>query len=409
MIVCKQCHKENSLDSRFCRSCGIGLSDDDIKAERLKLDDLVAEGYRQFSSGQTEDARLIAEAAIKDDPSHSSAISLLGMALERQGNIAEALECYEKVLELNPDSALDRIKVTQLRNSLASQLKTAPPPNKKVAFAAAAAATVLIICIGSAAAIIAGQKSPPVNQEPNIVAKNDPAGFSTNTDSVRNNPAPNQPNIDNQDQPGTGATPNVNTNSGPAVEPYREKILPGTGDVMVPPIRIEGPIPSQGAGATGTTNGNANTNSTKNGDDVPPTLDEKPNPPVDEKPKDDPGVIVIKRSSGGPPTVGGSQDVEKLTESQKLTRQAREQFQLGKFESAAKLYEQALRSGASTGLTNQRIGQCYDNLGRKAEAIAAYTRAANAYEVSMKSGEGGIGVQSALDACRQALRALQGG
>ena len=417
MVVCKNCNKENSLDSRFCRSCGVGLSDAELQTERQKLEDLVAEGYRQFSAGQTEDALLIAQSAVTQDPAHSSARSLMGMAFERQGRIAEALECYEQVLDLNPDSALDRIKVTQLRNALTAHLKEAPTPNRRAATVGALAAAALIICVGAAAAIWSNSKGDPVAEKDNqLVASNEAAGFdplhngqpeTKQNPGVGTQPPINQPNSNengasNQGNNGSGA-------NGGSVSPYRGTQLPNAGPnggPIVPPItfrEVPPPDSRNNQGNQGNQNNQNNPGGNKgNTDEVEPKID-----PI---PKEDPGVIVIKRSGGGTaPALGGSQDVEHRSEGQILLRSASDQFLAGRYDGAAQLYEKAIRSGMGSGSIHQRLGQCYDNLGRKGDALAAFTNAIASYEAAIRNGDTSNKTQSALDSCRQALRALQGG
>jgi len=76
-------------------------------------------------------------------------------------------------------------------------------------------------------------------------------------------------------------------------------------------------------------------------------------------------------------------------------------FMLQKYSDAAKTYDTALRAGASAGIVNQRLGDCYSHLGQREQAIGAYSRAALAYEAGGKA--------RAAEACRQAVRVLQGG
>ena len=121
-------------------------------------------------------------------------------------------------------------------------------------------------------------------------------------------------------------------------------------------------------------------------------------------------MIDIKVSSGGPRTLPGGSSSSDGNGLEALQRTARQQYQLGKFADAARSYEQMLRYGGDAGSTNQRLGQCYEKLGRAAEAGTAYSRAIGALELSLKAGKGDpTRTKSALDACRQALKIVQGG
>jgi len=88
-----------------------------------------------------------------------------------------------------------------------------------------------------------------------------------------------------------------------------------------------------------------------------------------------------------------------------LIRVAREQQIMGNWAKAADAYEKALALGASPASTNQRLAQCYEKLGRKADAIKAYERAIQAFE---RLDQNDVRVQTQIDACRQALKLLRG-
>lgn len=411
MVNCNNCQTKNSLDSKFCRNCGVGLPEDLLKAERENFEELLAEGYRKFSANETEEAFLIAQAAVQASPAHASAQSLLGMCYERKGDLAMALECYEQVLVLNPDSALDKIKVTQLRNSLSSHLlQEAAPTRKRAALAGVAAAVML----ASLAGAVVAMRGNPAKTETQSVAMNGSAGagaqgFEQTNRTVTSGPpgsgstgaknpgapiANSNPNGENPEvRNDQGYTPRIGNSSG--------RTLPNP-DGEITPVRIEGEIPN------GPQPNRENT--------APPPAPQDPDPEIKddqgtkepEKPKYDPGDIVIKRSQGGPRTnMGGGSDASQPSGTAQLVRSARESFQLGKFADAAKLYERAIREGGDAGSLNQRLGQCYERLGRRDEAIGAYRRAMEAFGNTAKSDPSGRAA-SALDSCRQAIAVLGG-
>src|SRR5688572_17391000 len=152
MVACSQCLVPNSLDSHFCKGCGAALAAEDLSVAQQKVNDLVADGYRIFNEGRTDEARLIAETTLHDEPNSSSALSLRGMCHERAGELALALECFEKVVDLNPDSPLDKIKVTHLRQAITGKSLAEVPNRRGTAFATAAAAVVFVVAVGVAIA-----------------------------------------------------------------------------------------------------------------------------------------------------------------------------------------------------------------------------------------------------------------
>jgi tetratricopeptide (TPR) repeat protein len=141
---------------------------------------------------------------------------------------------------------------------------------------------------------------------------------------------------------------------------------------------------------------------------VTPAQTPKP-PPVQE----DPGVIIIETRK--PQENGGSESVKAPKEASlngrsALSSAANTQFLLHRYEPAAKTYEQLIKSGSDTPSVNQRLAQCYSNLGRKKEAADAYKKAISLLESRIANGNGNpTRDRAALEACRQALQVAQGG
>src|SRR5690349_9064710 len=147
MLACKHCSTPNSLDSTFCKKCGTAVPADLKREASLQLDKLVDEGLAALNAGRTSEALAIADSAVATDPTHLGALHLKSAVHERRGEIADALESAERIVELNPDSELDRIKRNGLRSSLLNA-STPVVPDRRVAFVAAAAAMVLVACTG---------------------------------------------------------------------------------------------------------------------------------------------------------------------------------------------------------------------------------------------------------------------
>lgn len=426
MVSCKQCSTLNSLDSTFCKRCGAALAIEDIAEASEKLTAMIADGNKLFADGRTEEAMMVAETAVANNPSSPAAISLKGMVHERKGQIAEALECFERVVELNPDSMLDKIKVNDLRNMLVMTKVEAPRPDRRAPLIAAIAASVLVVAGG---AIIAKAASKPPTDNGKLVALNnqvqDPVlrtfgdiqqpqtNTQTNTNTGQTNPQT------NTQAPQTNVQQPDNNTGDPGrsdlrLPRYNNTGLPrpneGIGGV-IPPVQVEVP-----QGLTGTINANTgqvqgpkNTTPPKGNEntvDAPPT-DE---PPVkQDPPKNDPGIIMIERSKGQDNVGGGNAGSNNANGREALVQAARSQMMSGNYNGAANTYERALRSGAEASTTYQRLGQCYERMGRNSDAIAAYQRAAASLESSINSGRGDkASLQNRLDSCRQAIKVLGG-
>lgn len=405
VVACKQCNYSNSLDSKYCRQCGDELDAASVAAATAELDALIAQGFHAFNEGRTEEALLISGSALRSNPASASALSLKGMCHEREGQVAEALECYERVVALNPDSALDKIKITQLRNHLAGRAIAAPVSNRPRAILGAVATMVLVAAGASIAAVLTG--SAPSDDYPQTTLS--PAalrGFEglppgamspgAGNPGATNSPATTPPPAGTAEVPAGGnsgiAAPNLG-NVGPT--------LPSVGPDGFQPLKPEGPIGSVGTRPIAGTD-----QQNPPGPEPDPVAPVLLGPPPVQEPKENPGVIDIRVSSSNRSTAGGSTIDGNGLEA--LNRTARQQFQLGKYEDSARSYEQLLRRGGDPGSTNQRLGQCYERLKRTPDAIAAYTRAAAAYDSQVKSGKGDA-AKTGLEACKSALKILQGG
>ncbi|MCO5295932.1 MAG: tetratricopeptide repeat protein [Fimbriimonadaceae bacterium] len=409
MVACNQCNYSNSLDSKFCRQCGKELDATDVATAAAELDALIAQGFHAFNEGRTEEALLIAESATKSNPASASALSLKGMCHEREGQIAEALECYEGVVALNPDSALDKIKITQLRNHLAGRAAAVPKSNRPRAILGAVAAVVLVAAGASIAAVLTG--STPSDDYPQTVAAQPnlkgfeglpPGALPSQADS----PATTEPGVANPAPEGATQAP-AGTGNGIATPNLGNvpSTLPSVGPDGFRPVQPQGPIGPVETRPVDTSAQQQQSPPRPTGADDPvdPVLRRDP---VTEPPRENPGIIDIRVSTGRPAGVGGSSIDGNGVEA--LSRTARQQYQLGKYEDAARSYEQLLRRGGDPASTNQRLGQCYERLNKKPEAVAAYTRAVAAFDSQIKAGQGDS-AKTGLDACKTALKILQGG
>lgn len=413
MVTCTNCDTKNSLDGKFCKSCGKALEIEAIEKAHAGLEDLVAQGFRSLNDGQVEEASLIAETALGEDPTCTSALSLKAMCCEREGRIAEALDLYERVVFLKPDSALDRIKVTHLRSTIAGKLAvSSPPPDRRTAFIGAIAATVLVISIGVAIAgfMNRGTDAAKTDSQSRTVpaSKPDANGPADAQAQPQNQATPQNP--ANTQTPGVANPPP----GGPTGDTNRPPVI-NAGDGRIPnfdgntPIILkpnEDDINRGSRGGNGTRTQNPPTRGNNDPENDPPTL---PNDSGKSglTPKNS-GIIDI-RISNPQSGAGGASNLPDEKQAETLIRTGLQQYQAGRYANSARSFEGALKAGADPGRTNQRLAQAYDKLGQTADAIAAYTRAIASLEAQVKSGKGGAGAQASLESCKAALQVLKGG
>lgn len=238
MIACKHCLTKNSLDSTFCKHCGTAIPDDERQQALMKHEELVQAGFEMLQNNRAAEAMLVAEQAVLEYPTSPAALSLKGMCHEGRGEVAEALDCYEQVVELKPDSALDKIKVNQLRNMMVAKASEAPVAQDRRGAMLVAACVAVFLGFGGFALVRALNRPAPVamndaTPSPSTVPDTRPLGFQDD---------PRQRDINNQGVSPTSAPPSMNPSDlvRPTPAPSSAAPEPGTG---LPPARRDGQLP----------------------------------------------------------------------------------------------------------------------------------------------------------------------
>ncbi|MCW5941633.1 MAG: hypothetical protein KIS66_05345 [Fimbriimonadaceae bacterium] len=421
MVTCEICQTANSLDSKFCRNCGGAIPEAALHDALREHEKLVREGQKLVLEGRLDEAFAVAETAVAAHPGSRDAHALKASVHEQRQELGDAIECYERIVELDPDATIDKIKLNHLRNTLLlhDPVAEAERPRRRRALFAAAAAVVLVVAVG--AAIGAVQSQMARNREPRLVMGPDEGKnatpFDTNlrnaTDVAAPNPATGAPNPDVSAPSGTAnPAPAPNGGQGNVSEPGRVVIDPrdrlpdvgngGTGnggDGGQRPIRVD-PVPvNPNEGATGNT-GNATRTD-------PPPVVVNPNPTAPPtRPPDDPGFIDIQVSRGT--TTPPGTPVRTENRAQALLKAAQNQHQAGNLPQAALGYEKALEAGADSGRTNQQLASVYKSMGRKNDAVRAYRRAIQSYEGQIAQGGDRNRLALAIDVCNQEIANLGG-
>ena len=423
MIACAQCKTTNTLDSVFCRRCCAALAADVLVEARAELDALVTKGTAAFEDGRVDDAMAIAEEAVLTDPTHANAHALKGMIHERRGEIAKALEEYERVCDLSPDSTLDRIRLSGLRSALAE--RATATSDRRTPLLAGVSAAVLLACVGIAAAKMMPAAKSAENSAPtgsNLVASS-ALPNRDDTSSATDRTVPNRPKTTLMD--GDVAPVGAADAAGPAMEapslgasrgtslPRAQNDRPSrmTGEIDISPMPINpGPI---GPTLPNVNNGTSypsqppvarprSIDPAPTAQDAPPVAN-NPAPRSTTKPKADGQIdIQIEKGSGNATEAGGNG-------AEALNRVAKAHAQGGDFDRAARAYERALAAGADPATTNQRLAQAYERMGRKNEAKQAYNRSADGYRKRMASGKGDDRDRNGLESVSQAMKVLDRG
>ncbi len=159
-MKCPQCGTTNGKTNRFCRGCGLkleGLPQTEEQPQQPQVEcapDEVALGeelfaiWQDYSAGSLDTALVKAQKVIGCAPESASAHNILALIYERKAErelaggevesahdfLKLAIAEYEKIIDLNPNSAADREKLSSLRMLLAGQGAPPPPPTAKHIF-----------------------------------------------------------------------------------------------------------------------------------------------------------------------------------------------------------------------------------------------------------------------------------
>ena len=414
MIACKHCNTQNSLDSTFCKRCGTGLPEDDLAIARLELEKIVAEGFSALASNWIEEAYAIAESATTADPSSVQALVLKCACHERRGEVAEALECAERIVELNPNSELDKIRRNQLRSALASVARTRPHSGRWVAAMGGVSVGVLILCCG---VVFARNNSKQQDQNrvalnqalPNVAnlgsSPSDAAPETQPQTSLQNDPAQQQP---AQTRPAAPGSTEEDEQTSPVQRPARKQAAPeSTGSATLPSIQPEDVEvkPVEPTSPPVSISAPAPAKVTKSEATDPQPQPETQAPPVDH------GQVDIRLHAGSRRiNFGGSEPVVTGNSVRAYTRVADNEFQNGNYSAAASNLEQALKTGGDAAVLNQRLGQSYEHLGRISDAVTAFQRAVDAATAEIQSGQGdSTHLQRIKSLCESYLALHRGG
>ena len=116
---CPGCRARNPIGNKFCRECGqkIPLEENvlvqeeaqqaEVERARERVAQLLTKAFTLSQQGKPGDALPLAEEAVELLPTSTSALTLCSTLYERLGHNDKAIAMMEKVVVLNPDSAVD--------------------------------------------------------------------------------------------------------------------------------------------------------------------------------------------------------------------------------------------------------------------------------------------------------------
>ncbi|GIV01628.1 MAG: hypothetical protein KatS3mg015_0458 [Fimbriimonadales bacterium] len=369
-------------------SCGHALEAAEAPSdEGAAVEEMVQDGYRLLAEGKEEEALFVAKAALARAPDDLSALALKGMVLEAMDDLPGAIACFERIVELNPSSTLDRIKLEQLQRRLYDTPALYEPRESNwPAILAGIGATLVVASLGVILALTQGEKQPVASNGPEVNT------FQPATQT------PTQPQVQ---PPTANAQPQEPTTGQASPSPMQRPSFsaPNYGSANAPliitPDNLNGTLPAVGpSGAT---------------QEPPPAQNEArtgqpAQPPGDDnviQPAEDPkktGVIRITPHQDRSGNSSGS-----ASESENIYRIALEKMKAGDYRGAIADFQKSLSGSSQPALTHQLIGRCYRQLGDFENAKSHLRRALQLFENSKAPG-----AQAGAEACRRELAAIGG-
>lgn len=436
-MFCTACGTKNGPDSNYCKQCGHRLEKPTQKisetdfARALPEDEqvnaLLERAYQLRKEGDLGAAIGLCREAAQLRPESTSAHSLLGRLYERQGDRMLALQEYERVLELNPGSIADRVKLDELRGDgiptehangvhphivIAERGPNATPARRGLALALV---TALFLLMGGALALQLQTKTrpsgPPNTRLASAVNTGVPAPVHSAAGSKEGATTA-------QSSTATGGISFINpyppiyftSPPQPAKTVYVRQSPPPTTPATVHPnaSRLPANVSSKESGDRVVLGESDKAGAS--GDEV--TI-QVPNGPTGKGGSNDPGIIAeMHMGTDKNPNAKGS---DSSAPSSATSGQAHSQIAIGNqnklsgnYTQAIKAYQMALDNGsddADRAYCYQAIGQCFQYKGDKASAVNNYTKAIDLYN-GMKTAKQKVEeANSGIRSCQAGIKA----
>lgn len=447
-MFCTSCGTKNGADANFCKECGQRLDKgtarvteeafDRALPDEEQVSALLERAYRLRREGDVAGAIALCEEALQLRQTSTSAHSLLGQLYESQGERDKAIQQYEYVLQLNPGSIADRVKLDALKDgTLPSDRRphgvatSAPIVLNGRGEADTVVGRTLAVVGGVAALLLLGGIFALQLRGHTDTARPVSTSFplSVTPYSIVPNPAPGgQATPLPSKTPFSGpATPAANPSTG-NVPPPTVRVVSAPPQQIVyqvaqpPRVRYESaPAPRNGTKTARQSSAPARPDTPDAGDNrkvrltgddgvtipeggqvtihVTPEKSDKPKAPnaggEGDKPVKDRGIYEVHVTR---PTTHGGSNPSSL-ESRSFLTMGNDRKKRGDWVGAIKAFRNALgQSGDDAGYLYQQIGLCFQKSGDKNSALTNYERAISEYQK-----------QSNTDAAQDGIRVCQSG
>jgi tetratricopeptide (TPR) repeat protein len=387
-MVCMRCEHPLQEGAHYCPHCGAPVEQTRVPDwRREQAERLLREAMSLNEQGRTEEALLACEGALALDPEWLPALSLKALLHERRGQIEQAIETYQRVVQLNPLSISERARLEALRRQpravgQASRGGTRPLWMEALPVILAFIGAGMVLLVGLVAIL---RLSAPVSAP----TASPPAAASAETASPSMQPA--TPPAHAPNQPPQQAVPPV------MVDPSRLALAPMP-ETTAPP---RGAIPPLAAPSLEKRDSQTAPNGTspRAKNEPPRTEQDEVLPDVEVREDTQRGVYRIEvHRNETPSNQSTGQPREDPLEV------ARRHQMAGNYREAIAAYEQALPTASSPGTVHQQIAICYLRLGEKVNARTHFQQAIQAYQEQIQRGQQVEAAREGIRACEQGLK-----
>ncbi len=360
---------------------------------------LLREAMGLFEEKRYSEALLACEGVLVLNPESIPALSLKGAIHERLGQIPEAIRAYERVLELNPLSVSERLRLEALRGQIQMQVKTTrdtPLWKETLPVVLAFIGTSIVLIVGLMLVLRMSAPSGTPTMSAQLPQENaSPATLPQRPEFSRPQP-PTEP-----ETPTTVPTPTPPPAPSGAVPPVvidPSQVALAPANPPAPNSGMRGPIPPLPAPSA---NENGRTQERPEPPAPSPSAQNRSEvmPDVQVRETEQRGVyeIRVQRAEGANRTQRTSPQNDALSLAQNYQR-------AGNYREALNAYRQALAQAELKGDILQQMAICYLRLGDLANARQHFQQAISEYERQIQLGRDVESARQGILACQNGLR-----
>lgn len=403
-MQCINCSTENDQSSKYCKECGHRFKSVLVSAhstnpsEAIQIGELIYAAYKHKDAGRMDEAISSCEGAILLNPGNSSAHALLSSLFELNGDLTSAVNEFEKVVELTPDSDIDLKKLAELRQmQVSAKSKTLSFSALYVKYRSYLPHIAAVVSFGVVLVailfVLRGNPTQSTNGTPsnsNVTPFSSepvqPSSMSAQM-QIQQQGAASRENVTAQQVPQAASTAS-HTNLPEQGVQGAPPILSQFNTVTAKPAQSQPSVPKPQASALPVNQSPAIMPV------VEPTHQPTPKPAI--TPVETPAITPVMNPSAANSALNR---VYVNPEEKAIQYQTQ-----GKYQNAISSYRDALLQTKDKGRILQQIGMCYQRLGERDLAVDSYNKAIRAFHSQASAGRDPSEVDRNIKACENAIK-----